>query len=96
MKVSVKNLLKLFGSCSGVIKCICRAIGKKTWHSAWLFIPKQKDSWFIIERAFWKQIQNIQSVNLLEQSDIIDEKTSIYCYQKMPGQMIALWMQHRN
>ena len=38
-------------------------------------IAKRKHNWFIIERAFWKQRQNIQSVNLLQQSDIIDEVT---------------------
>ena len=36
---------------------------------------KQKYNWFIIEHAFWKQRQNIQSVNLLQQSDIIDDVT---------------------
>ena len=38
-------------------------------------MAKRKHNWFIIERAFWKQRQNIQSVNLLQQSDIIDEVT---------------------
>ena len=47
----------------------------KLWCSAWLLIAKRKYNWFIIERAFWKQRQNIQSVNLLQQSDIIDEVT---------------------
>ena len=28
-----------------------------------------------MERAFWKQRQNIQSVNLLQQSDTIDDVT---------------------
>ena len=37
-KVSVKNLSKLFGSCSGVIECVSKAIGKKLWRSAWLLI----------------------------------------------------------
>ena len=48
---------------------------KKLWRSTWLLIAKRKHNWFIIERAFWKQRQNIQSVNLLQQSDIIDEVT---------------------
>ena len=73
--MSVKKLSKYFGSCSGVIKCVSKAIGKKLWCSAWLLIAKRKHNWFIIERAFWKQRQNIQSVNLLQQSDIIDEVT---------------------
>ena len=36
---------------------------------------KAKNDWFIIERAFWKQTQNIESVNLLQQSDITDKVT---------------------
>ena len=75
IKVSVKKLSKLFGSCSGLIECVSKAIGKKLWRSTWLLITKRKHNWFIIERAFWKQRQNIQSVNLLKQSDIIDEVT---------------------
>ena len=75
IKLSVKKLFKFFGSCSGVIECVSKAIGKKLWRSAWLLIAKRKHNWFIIERAFWKQRQNIQSVNLLQQSDVIDEVT---------------------
>ena len=75
IKVSVKKLSKFFGFCSGVIECVSKAIGKKLWRSAWLLIAKRKHNWFIIERAFWKQRQNIQIVNLLQQSDIIDEVT---------------------
>ena len=71
----MKKLSKFFGSCSCVIECISKAIGKKLWRSAWLLIAKRKHNWFIIERAFWKLRQNIQSVNLLQQSDKIDEVT---------------------
>ena len=42
IKVSVKKLSKLFGSCSGVIECVSKAIGKKLWRSAWLLIAKRK------------------------------------------------------
>ena len=62
-------------SCSGVVECVSKTIGKKLWCSAWLLIAKRKQNLFIIERAFWKQRQNIQSMNLLQQSDIIDEVT---------------------
>ena len=75
IKVCVKKLSKFFGSCSGAIECVSKVIGKKLWRSAWLLIAKRKHNWFIIERAFWKKTQNIQSVNLLQQSDIIDEVT---------------------
>ena len=75
IQVSVKKLSKFFGSCSGVIECVSKAIGQKLWRSAWLLTAKRKHNWFIIERAFWKQRQNIQSVNLLQQSDIIGEVT---------------------
>ena len=75
IKVSVRKLSKFFGSCSGVIECVSKAIGKKLCLSAWLLIAKRKHNWFIIERAFWKQRQNIQSMNLLQQSDIIDKVT---------------------
>ena len=40
-----------------------------------LLIAKRKHNWFIIECAFWKERQNIQSVNLLQQSDITNEVT---------------------
>ena len=73
--MSVEKLSKFFGSCSGVIECVRKAIGEKLWRSALLLIAKRKHNWFITERAFWKQRQNIQSVNLLRQSDIIDEVT---------------------
>ena len=75
IKVCVKKLSKFFDSCSGVIECVSKVIGKQLWRSAWLLIAKRKRNWFIIERAFWKKTQNIQSVNLLQQSDIIDEVT---------------------
>ena len=75
IKKSVKKLSKFFRSCSGVIECVSKAIGKKLWRSAWLLIAKRKHNWFIIECAFWKQRQNIRSLNLLQQSDIIDEVT---------------------
>ena len=74
-KVIVKKLSKLFGSCSSVIECVSKAIGKKLLRSALLLIEKREHNWFIIERAFWKQRQNIQSVNLLQQSDIIGKVT---------------------
>ena len=74
-RVSLKKLSKFFGSCSGVIEYVSKAIGKKLWRSAWLLIAKRKHNRFIIKRAFWKQRQNIQSVNLLQQSDIIVEVT---------------------
>ena len=35
IKVSVKKLSKLFGSCGGVVECVSKAIGKKLWRSAW-------------------------------------------------------------
>ena len=41
IKVSVKKLSKFFGSCSGVIECVGKAIGKK-WCSAWLLIAKRE------------------------------------------------------
>ena len=41
-KVNVKKLSKLFGSCSGVIECVTKAIGKTLWRSAWLLIEKRK------------------------------------------------------
>ena len=75
IKVSVKKLSKFFGSCKGVTECASKAIGKKLRRSAWLLTAKRKYNCFIIERAFWEQKQNIQSVNLLQQSDIIDEVT---------------------
>ena len=55
IKVCVKKLSNFFGSCSGVIECVSKVIGKKLWRSAWLLIAKRKHSWFIIERAFWKR-----------------------------------------
>ena len=66
IKVSVMKLSKFFDSCSGVIECVSKAIGKKLWRWAWLLIAKREHNWFIIEPAFWKQRQNIQSVNLLQ------------------------------
>ena len=35
IKVGVKKLSKFFGSCSGVIECVSKAIEKKLWRSAW-------------------------------------------------------------
>ena len=57
------------------MNALAKLLEKKLWRSTWLLIAKRKHNWFIIERAFWKQRQNIQSVNLLQQSDIIDEVT---------------------
>ena len=72
IKASLKNLSKFFGSCSGVIECVSKAIGKTLWRSAWLLIAKRKHDWFIIERALWKQAK-YPKCDLLQQSDIIDE-----------------------
>ena len=47
IKVSGKKLSKLFVSCSGVIECVGKAIGKKL-----ILIAKRKYNWFIVERAF--------------------------------------------
>ena len=52
IQVSGKKLSKLFVSCSGVIECVGKAIGKEFWRSAWLLIAKRIYNWFIIERAF--------------------------------------------
>ena len=57
------------------MNALAKLLEKKLWHSAWLLIAKRKHHWSIIKHAFWKQRQNIQSVNLLQQSDIIDEVT---------------------
>ena len=57
------------------MNALAKLLEKKLWHSTWLLIAKRKHHWFIIEHAFWKQRQNIQSANLLQQSDIIDEVT---------------------
>ena len=42
IQVSVKKLSKFFGSCSGVIECVGKAIGQKLWRSAWLLTAKRK------------------------------------------------------
>ena len=42
IKLSVKKLSKFFGSCSAIIECVSKAIGKKLWHSVWLLIAKRK------------------------------------------------------
>ena len=55
------------------MNALAKLLKKKVWRSVLLIIAKRKHNWFIIERAFWKQRKNIQSVNLLQQSDIIDE-----------------------
>ena len=55
IKVSLNKLSKFFGSSSGAIECVSKAIGNKLWRSVWLLIAKRKHNWFIIERGFWKQ-----------------------------------------
>ena len=75
IKVSVNKLSKFFGSCSGVIECVSKAIGKKSLALRLVITRKGKHNWFSIERVLWKQRQNIQSLNLHQQSDIIDEVT---------------------
>ena len=50
----MKKLSKFFGSCSGGIECVSKAVGKNLWRSAWLLIAKQKHNWFVIGHAFWK------------------------------------------
>ena len=55
VKVSVIKLSRHFGSGSGAINDICKAITHKNWKSAWLILEKQKHSWFLIDRVFWRK-----------------------------------------
>ena len=55
MKVSVIKLSRHFGSGSGTIDDVCKAISHKNWKSAWLILEKQKHSWFLIDRVFWRK-----------------------------------------
>ena len=55
VKVSVIKLSRHFGSGSGAIDDVCKAISHKNWKSAWLILEKQKHSWFLIDRVFWRR-----------------------------------------
>ena len=55
VKVSVIKLSRHFGSGSGAIDDICKAHTHKNWKSALLILEKQKHSWFLIDRVFWRK-----------------------------------------
>ena len=56
-KVSVRKLMKLFGQGSGIIMRISELIDEQTWKSAWPLSVPDGNSWYIIERIYWKSIK---------------------------------------
>ena len=68
IKVSVNKLSRHFGPNSGPIDDVSKAIGNKNSKSVWLLIEKQKYSWFVIDRVFWKEKKK---VNTIQESDMV-------------------------
>ena len=54
IKVSVRKVVKIFGSLSGVAVSLADMIKDKKWKSAWLTIRPEKHSWFTVERIISK------------------------------------------
>ena len=46
--------IKLSGN-SGLIENLSEIIGDAKWRSAWLLLIKSNNSWYIIDRIFWKR-----------------------------------------
>ena len=102
IKVSVNKLSRHFGPNSGAIDDVSKAIGNKNWRLAWLLIEKQKYSWFVIYRVFWKEKKKVNTIQesymvidvhpdewLHNRMYILTQKTKKSYFQKMNGSTIS-------
>ena len=55
--VSVRSLIKKFGSSSGVVLEVRRIVASPNWANAWLDLPFRGLGWFIILNIFWRKSQ---------------------------------------
>ena len=53
-KVSVRKVMKIFGPFSGVAISLAEIVDDKKWKFAWLVIKPKVQSWYTIERYYWK------------------------------------------
>ena len=53
--VSVRSLIKRFGSSSGVVREIQRIVASPNWANAWLELRFRGYGWFIIHNIFWRK-----------------------------------------
>ena len=74
IKVSVRKITRAFGNSSGLSMDFSRLIGDRKWKSAWLNIVPGRNSWYVIERIYWKcpkrdtPLISIPDVSLVEQN----------------------------
>ena len=66
IKVSIRKIMKTFGSYSEVATSLAEIVNDKKWRSAWLANNPGKHSWHIIEHYYWK---------LKEKAIPLEEKT---------------------
>ena len=52
--VSTRKLTSTFGKSSGLASQLSNCIGDKKWRSSWLILTPGKNSWYTIDRIFWK------------------------------------------
>ena len=55
--VSVRSLIKKFGSSSGVVLEVRRIVASPNWENAWLDLRFRGLGWFIILNIFWRKSQ---------------------------------------
>ena len=55
--VSVRSLIKKFGSSSGVVLEVRRIVASPNWANAWLDLRFRGLGWFIILNIFWRKNQ---------------------------------------
>ena len=56
IKLSVRVLFKSFGQGSGLIMHVAELIGKKNWKSAWLLLLPDRNSWYTVQRIYWRKV----------------------------------------
>ena len=55
IKFSVRKLLKPFGQGSALIMYASQLVGNKNWKSVWLISLPARNSWYTIQRIYWRK-----------------------------------------
>ena len=66
--------MKLFGQGSGIMMRISELIDDKKWKSGWLVLVLDGNSWYIIERIYWKSTIGSYKAHIVNQSSTLVEK----------------------
>lgn len=52
--VSVRYLIRRFGSGSGLLLSLRDIINRRGWSNAWLFLKEEEEFWYKVRNVVWK------------------------------------------